>query len=568
MRSKLTVFKHIIVATFLTGALPTFANSQGPCGPFLRSGAVKADRVLTRYRNSVRIMSQKMLNQIIDLKLAQNPEIHLGQYQTSTVRVALQIPSELRSVSEFPPGLVKLLNMADKAADRKFPYSDEYMSTKRGDYIVFQIDAHGEPDFYIPPKMASVRFEHRSVSELDQNQFQRIQQAIQREDPSLRLPFVGILNPEVIDVYSASALGIKREDTFNLHASWGVSEKPAGQSAVFARRHGANDGEVWKIKIDDGTGQPMNYRRIQVTTFSPQTYEAFVSWLAQQGEPLDQILKRSIERQPLGHGLNATVFEIVGTSDFLLRMATGDLNGYRQDSDFGQLKQVPDWARGHNLGQAIAEVGTIEIIKRQSGKPMGAMRFKAANDLKALREGRARLHEAARLPQEAYDQLARDYKFSILLGGRWDSGRADNLMIDFKKKKFGLIDVEAPRNSQGSLIELEELRAHAESLPPAERTELLEQLVLFEKEIESGSHIRIDFAEILISLFDNPNAERFGRTPDVIADRRAIIEKVARAAFNSRLGFGTRVSSSVAYSAHLAGIEQPLQEFQRSVVSP
>jgi hypothetical protein len=224
--------------------------------------APQANQLIEKYKNSQQVMDQATLNRIIDTLVKKNPNIYLGQFQTSTVRIAMRIPEEVKSVRDFPVGLVRLLNLADKESIKELPYSDEYMSTKRGDYIVFQIDGNGIPDFYIAPK-DSVNYEQRPIEETDQIALNRVQTIIQKQSLNLDLPYVGILNPQIIDVYSASELNIQRGDTFNLHASWGISEKPVGQDAVFARRHGSNDGEIWKIKVDPTTNEPMNYRNLK-----------------------------------------------------------------------------------------------------------------------------------------------------------------------------------------------------------------------------------------------------------------------------------------------------------------
>jgi hypothetical protein len=145
----------------------------------------------------------------------------------------------------------------------------------------------------------------------------------------------------------------------------------------------------------------------------------------------------SAKKSLIGQGNTASVYEIDGMNDYVLRVI-------RSSDHVAPLSPVFDPLPHRNIGQPIASMGErFQICKRQVGLP-------SAGELTGQRWGWSaeqtqqycmeNLQRSAALPQNAYDELA----FTLLdlnkTGLRWDRSRADNLLID-AGTGFGIVDV-------------------------------------------------------------------------------------------------------------------------------
>lgn len=306
------------------------------------------------------------------------------------------------------------------------------------------------------------------------------------------------------------------------------------------------------------------------------SFSDFKSSLQALSKTSEQLVREIVlASPPIGQGHNAIAFPIPKMEGYLILISIADYYAIKKGKalDFSEFEEIPDIAPGRNFGQQIARVGPAVIVKRQSGVTMSGLRGKPAEGPeheRGVRISRARLWEAARMPQASYDQLVRDFRDLEVSRFNWDRNHGDNLMIDFRRGRFGIIDLlphftpgtQVSENPEESLRKLLVLaRKEIIKLPESERTERIADLDQFEKLMSIGVNESIDASSIAIALIDNPSAHALGKSPSVLADRKKVLRKLAIAAHNAKVGFGTIPCSSVNYSFELAGIDQTPVEF-------
>ncbi len=224
-------------------------------------------------------------------------------------------------------------------------------------------------------------------------------------------------------------------------------------------------------------------------------------------------------RTIIGRGGNADVFEIPGEPDLVARVVR------RRDPATAVEGLVPSITPNPmgaaNVGQPLARVGDTTILVRQKGFPAGMSNtdpaFKQANRDEIYAD---RIRAAAALPQEAYDQAARDLLLANERGLNWDPSKSNNVLIDPESGRFGLVDLSA--------------RA-------------------------PGSSYRNTAGELVTALSGNTHAYSARELiPALEAPRRQIIEKAQAAAERTGLPLtrGGEVDSSFEYSKKLAGITE------------
>jgi hypothetical protein len=155
----------------------------------------------------------------------------------------------------------------------------------------------------------------------------------------------------------------------------------------------------------------------------------------------ERALSLATDENFLGAGGNATVFAIPADNEHVIRIQTRAWNGSME----GELEAVEDPFPEFNVGQAVAKMGNVFILRRQEGVPAGLTH----TDIKRLgftqevanEDYLERTARAANLPQEAYDELAKLFKVIIERGYKTDPSKPNNLLVDTEKQRFNLVDV-------------------------------------------------------------------------------------------------------------------------------
>lgn len=307
-------------------------------------------------------------------------------------------------------------------------------------------------------------------------------------------------------------------------------------------------------------------------------FAAFQELFARSGVSADSLVRHALGSSSLGAGLNARSFPLPGFPDYCLLTSHEDFRAFQKTKTLpplDDLTEIPDWAPNENYGQQIARLGPFRVLKFQPGKPMGMARNtpwdpRSPEHVRALAEYRQRLKESAALPQEAYDELTRQYEHGIRAGANFDLGKADNLLLDFTRKQFGFVDVAAPKGgtpftSPRKMIE--QMRIQVMALPEPQKAEALQFIADFERvELGNGSR-QLDVAPLALSLMDNSHAAALAGDQAAIRDRKIILTKLALAADRHGQGFGIYADSSVGYSFETAGIKESPAQFRERVTS-
>ncbi|MCC7527165.1 MAG: hypothetical protein IT342_01510 [Candidatus Melainabacteria bacterium] len=175
------------------------------------------------------------------------------------------------------------------------------------------------------------------------------------------------------------------------------------------------------------------------------TFEALQAQLAKAGLAEEAIAAAAKSETYLGRGGNATVYEIPGVKDFVLRVPGPPGKGVQ---NAGKLESVPDIFPEGNVGQAVAKVGNSTILKVQEGVPAGGP---LGRDARAMGETAARkiygdsIERTADMPQSAYDQFAQRLLNLDKKGLQFDPSKANNVLVDKPGGNFNLVDI-TPRN--------------------------------------------------------------------------------------------------------------------------
>ena len=240
-----------------------------------------------------------------------------------------------------------------------------------------------------------------------------------------------------------------------------------------------------------------------------QSFSDLNQWLQQHNTTIQQVVQKLQQKPPDGKGGNAD-FWAIPNSPFGIRVPRGKV------SQNAVLLNPGDTHPDMNFGQPIGNYGHIQILKLQSGNPAGmehgSHNFAPDAQSKAIQNYKNRLEDAAKLPQESYDKLVKQFQYLNEKGYRIDPSKPGNLLID-PIKGFNLVDI--AKSSEGQ-----------KNSPN----------------------------EIIVMLLDNFNFNKYNLNQDPKYQELAkiIIKKTQIAANNSKIEFGKSGSSD--YSMKLAGI--------------
>ncbi|MBA3994089.1 MAG: hypothetical protein C0469_11230 [Cyanobacteria bacterium DS2.3.42] len=171
------------------------------------------------------------------------------------------------------------------------------------------------------------------------------------------------------------------------------------------------------------------------------SYEALQAQMAKAGVTEEVIAAAAKSETYLGRGGNATVYEIPGFKDYVLRVPGPPGKGVQ---NIGKVEPVPDVFPEGNVGQAVAQVGNATILKVQEGVPAGGP---LRSEARVMGEAAARkvygdsVNRAAEMPQSAYDDFAAMLLNLEKRGLMFDPSKANNVLVDTPGKGFNLVDI-------------------------------------------------------------------------------------------------------------------------------
>jgi hypothetical protein len=181
---------------------------------------------------------------------------------------------------------------------------------------------------------------------------------------------------------------------------------------------------------------------------SASHFKSVIGELEQAGkkivESLGAVEKR--EAQFLGAGGNGAVYNLplAGCENYVVKVP----QGFHWDPHCDSLKQIaelPNPFPNLNVGQGVMQIGPLEILQRQEGIAGGvpnAIWQRGKGDPALIRQTLLdHLERTGSLPQAAYDDLARQIRVVNEAGYCFDAGKANNLLINPKTKRFGLVDI-------------------------------------------------------------------------------------------------------------------------------
>lgn len=221
----------------------------------------------------------------------------------------------------------------------------------------------------------------------------------------------------------------------------------------------------------------------------------------------------------LGEGGNASVFAIPGSEQYVVRIQHRAWTAPTE----GDIEPVEDPLPDINVGQAVARMGNVFILKRQEGVPAGlthadikrlGLTHEAANA-----DYLQRTSLAASLPQQAYDELAELLEILNEKGYNFDPSKPNNILVDTEKQKFNLVDLD-PR--------------------------------------DPNSDYRNNLTSMVIPLMNNSYAWKV-EDPDMeqqlASQRGAILDKAIQASIKAKLPIPDEQDSSLNYSFKMANKE-------------
>lgn len=166
------------------------------------------------------------------------------------------------------------------------------------------------------------------------------------------------------------------------------------------------------------------------------------------------LLNSANKKNILGTGYISTCFRIPRINNYVFRLPT---NLEKQGITLFQkpLNIIEDEFDGRNYGQTVIQIGEhVQILKKVDGTshslnpwifyikhPDKITQKDAHNFLKCL-------ERISEFGQDAYDNLAASIGYLNLKGKKIDSVNPNNIMIDNKHKKFGIIDLNGKKTAQ------------------------------------------------------------------------------------------------------------------------
>lgn len=158
--------------------------------------------------------------------------------------------------------------------------------------------------------------------------------------------------------------------------------------------------------------------------------------------PLEMVKAASEkDENSLGGGTEGIVFSIPGIPDYVIKIPHHLRAQLKKNTDGFPEEFSPqaDLLAHRNLGQAVAKAGSVEILKRQSGKSVHFV-MQHIKQLFTTNVASKQLFRLGNLPQDSFDDLLhqltelREHGYEYELMG-------DNLMIDWEQERFKLIDI-------------------------------------------------------------------------------------------------------------------------------
>lgn|GEM_PF-6006448 len=171
-------------------------------------------------------------------------------------------------------------------------------------------------------------------------------------------------------------------------------------------------------------GRALSHERAGYTEFATAFRKHFVS-------PEDFFERVVQPKNRIGVGGEGTVYSIPSVPDFVVKVR------HSQKPPFsGNLEKVVDLLPDENIGQAVATIGLVKILRKQEGIPVGALAIRPTDTLRS----------AAAMPQESYDRFVLLIERLRKTGFYPDLDNVQNLLIDVGRKRFNLVDVKPPPN--------------------------------------------------------------------------------------------------------------------------
>jgi hypothetical protein len=259
-------------------------------------------------------------------------------------------------------------------------------------------------------------------------------------------------------------------------------------------------------------------QRDSLASISQQySFAALLSAMSARGLAAVDLLRSVCQNNLLGQGGNAAVYAIPGIPDFVVRVPTWE--GGERALPSCTLVQVEDPLPDLNVGQAVAQLGNCQILKRQNGIPAGVPYgpVRRAWGEEAVGLYFDSLARAARMPQAAYDRFAATLLIVNEHGFQFDPSKANNVLIDEPSASFNLVDL-------------------------SRRSE--------------GSSYRDSLVSMSVTLMDTPCAWKVPDRSQIEPSYREILSKCLRAC--SHTGLPINLCSSAEYCFNLAGMQEQL----------
>ncbi len=201
-------------------------------------------------------------------------------------------------------------------------------------------------------------------------------------------------------------------------------------------------------------------------TTVPQSSNEAIDWM-QQTNFVNTRLTNIINNDDniAGEGFNHIAYSIPDNEKYILRSGKADAIKGRIVSS--EIKDIEDKNLRVNIGQPVAEIvfktekspviGRIEVLKKQTGEPVGVKPPSAIyiEDTDKLRENElpyedisrkeayARtIHKVAELPVEAYEKFLEDITLASKAGYKFDYYNSNNILVDDKGQALNIIDMD------------------------------------------------------------------------------------------------------------------------------
>ena len=171
------------------------------------------------------------------------------------------------------------------------------------------------------------------------------------------------------------------------------------------------------------------------------------------------------DKYKIGSGFSHTTYKIPGNDNYILR-TINSTNIRDLDLFSGTMMDTEDKNLKINIGQKVADIMFktnsglpvfMEVLKKQEGTPIGVTNPRTLyNEYTGeLREGAvpyeaperkeqysASLKKLANMPLRTYEKLINDIKTASEAGYTFDHYNSNNLLLDEKKERINLIDME------------------------------------------------------------------------------------------------------------------------------